>query len=51
MTAARDREHRGADDAPPATHDEQLRQNLDDAIDAMNEKDIARDLQEIIDEF
>ena len=51
MAGAPDREHSGADDAPPATHEENLKQNLDDAIDAMNEKDIARDLQDIIDEF
>lgn len=51
MAEAPDREHAGADDAPETTHDEQLMQKLDDAIDAMNEKDIARDLQDIIDEF
>jgi len=34
-----------------AAHDEELQQNLRDAIEAKNEADIASDLQKILDEF
>lgn len=39
------------EDTDAAIHDAQLVKNLDEAIDAKNEKDIADDLQQIIDEF
>ena len=39
------------EDTDAAVHDAKLVKKLDEAIDAKNEKDIADDLQKIIDEF
>lgn len=51
MGGSPDRREEGHEHQQDEAHEEELKQNLQEAIDSMNEVDIASDLKKILDEF